>query len=668
MADGINVANAYVQIMPSMEGATSSITDAILPAMQGAGDQAGAAMGGGILSRLQSLGGPLVAVGSTLVGALGAAKVGEALLGIGGEFDAMRDAIIVGTGASGEALEALEESAKGIATTVGGSFVDAGDIVQDLNTRLGLVGDDLDAVGQRVAAAGQIMGSAIDVESMSGAFAAWGVEASDMAGEMDYLFGVAQSTGIGFDELTGIIERNAPALQGLGLTFEESANMAGLLDRAGMDASGMMGRMGKALVELTQPGESAAEAYQRVLSEMQGYIEVGDEAAAMDLATQLFGTRGASQFVAAVQSGALSMDQLADAALGAGDGIMGTFEATASWPERLEQIKNKAAAALEPLGGALMEGVGAALDKVSEAMDQIDPQVLEDLGTAIGDGLVGAVDLLGGALDILLEHSDDIAAFFGYVAVGAQTVMAAIEPLATFLGDTFAGVVVPAVEAALDLLGGDFQGARDKIGQAFDGVRAIIEGARVAISSKFDAIKTAVSDKVGAIKKVVTDKFAEIKKAITQPIEDAKGAVSSAIQSIKDAFNVTLSFPHIKLPHFRINGGEVPWGIGGKGHAPSIGIDWYAEGGVVDGARLIGVGERGPELVWPAYDPYMGRYAEAIAEHMPDQGELVDEVRALREDVKNIKVYLDTGALVGGIGRQMDGALGRRQQYAGRGL
>ena len=108
MADGINVANAYVQIMPSMEGATSSITDAIMPAMT--------------LSSLQGLAGPLVAVGSTLVGALGAAKVGEALLGIGGEFDSMRDAIIVGTGASGEALEALEESARGIATTVGGSF------------------------------------------------------------------------------------------------------------------------------------------------------------------------------------------------------------------------------------------------------------------------------------------------------------------------------------------------------------------------------------------------------------------------------------------------------------------------------------------------------------------------------------------------------------------
>ena len=47
---------------------------------------------------------------------------------------------------------------------------------------------------------------------------------------------------------------------------------------------------------------------------------------------------------------------------------------------------------------------------------------------------------------------------------------------------------------------------------------------------------------------------------------------------------------------------------------------------------------------------------------------IVDEVRALRDDVANLKVYLDTGALVGGISRQMDGSLGRRQMMAGRGV
>ncbi len=628
MADGINVANAYVQIMPSMEGATSSITDALMPAMQSAGDEGGAIMGTGILGKLSTLKGPLMAVGGALAGALAGAKVGEALLNIGGEFDAMTDAIVVGTGASGEALEALEDSAKGIATSVGGSFEEAGNIVQDLNTRLGLTGEDLDEVGQRVAATASLYGSAIDMESMSGAFAAFNVQADDMAGKMDYLFNVGQATGIGFDELTGILEKNAPALQALGFSFEESANMAGLLDKAGMDASGMMGRMGKALVELAQPGETAADAYQRVLGEMEGYIETGDEAAAMDLASSLFGTKGAAQFVGAVESGALSMDELTDAALGAGDGIMGTFEATADWPERWEQIQNKAKEALEPLGGALMQGVSDALTKVSDAMDEIDPAVLEDVGEALGGGLNVAVEVLGGALQVVIEHKDDIAAFFDALSTGAQGAWSVIEPFATFLGEVFAGYTVPMVEAALDLLGGDFEGAA--------------ENARTA----FDNMRTAITSRVEAIRSFVADKFAAIKTAITQPIENARAAVRNGLDRIKALFSgLRLSLPHIKVPHFRISGGEPPWGIMGKGTRPSVGIDWYARGGIVDDVTLIGAGERGTELVWPQYEPYLSKYADAIAENMPACGDTyslyigdlrVNDDEAIRCDVVNL--------------------------------
>ncbi len=603
MAEGVNVANAYVQIIPSAQGVKQNITDALVPDLTAAGQQGGDALGGGLMSTLQ---GSLGKIAGVIGAAFAGIEVGKFLLDIGGEFDEMTDAIIIGTGASGEALEALEESAKGIATTVPVSFGEAGNIVQDLNTRLGLTGENLDEVGQRVAAAGELMGSAINVESMSGAFAAFNVAADDMAGEMDYLFGVSQSTGIAFDDLTRILESNAPALQGLGFSFEESANMAGLLDRAGMDASGMMGKMSKALVSLAQPGETAAEAYQRVLSEMEGYIEAGDEAAAMDLATELFGTRGAAQFVGAVQSGALAMDDLRDASLGAGDGIMGTYEATADWPEKWELLKNKAKEFLEPLGGALMDGLGMALDKLNEVMDSIDPSTLEGVASTLTE-------------------------LFTALIAAVTNLWTALQPLVTFLMETFVNGVIPAVEAALLLLSGDFDGARAKIGQALEGVKTIVSNAKTAITQRFEAIRTAISGKVDAIKSAVKTKFDEIKKAITQPIEDAKGAVSSAIQRIKDAFNVTLSFPHIKLPHFRINGGEVPWGIGGKGSAPSIAIDWYAKGGFVDGATLIGVGEQGAEMVWPSYEPYLSKYADAIADNMPARGESGDEVIAWLE-------------------------------------
>ena len=54
-----------------------------------------------------------------------------------------------------------------------------------------------------------------------------------------------------------------------------------------------------------------------------------------------------------------------------------------------------------------------------------------------------------------------------------------------------------------------------------------------------------------------------------------KDKVKNVVDTIKGIFNTTISFPHIKLPHFNVSGGKVPWGLGGKGTPPSISIDWY---------------------------------------------------------------------------------------------
>ncbi|MDF2802346.1 MAG: minor tail protein [Anaerocolumna sp.] len=59
-------------------------------------------------------------------------------------------------------------------------------------------------------------------------------------------------------------------------------------------------------------------------------------------------------------------------------------------------------------------------------------------------------------------------------------------------------------------------------------------------------------------------------------------------QKLHDMFNFQI--PHIKLPHFTVSGSLNPidWLKSGK---PSIGIDWYAKGGIFSSPQVIGVGE-----------------------------------------------------------------------------
>ena len=173
--------------------------------------------------------------------------------------------------------------------------------------------------------------------------------------------------------------------------------------------------------------------------------------------------------------------------------------------------------------------------------------------------------------------------------------------------------------------------ARDKFNAMKTSISTTVDGIRTKVSTTWDTIKTNISTTVDNIKSkllsgfsgirdTVSNTFESIKTAIFSPIETAYNKVKGFIDDIRSVLNTTLDFPHIKVPHFHISGGEIPWGIGGKGTAPSVSVEWYAQGGLVSDATLIGAGEKGAELIWPSYDPYMEKYAKAIAKHMPNGG------------------------------------------------
>lgn len=176
-----------------------------------------------------------------------------------------------------------------------------------------------------------------------------------------------------------------------------------------------------------------------------------------------------------------------------------------------------------------------------------------------------------------------------------QSTMAAVQAVIS--------VAWPVIEGIMSTVMGAIEGV---VSAVWPTIQGIIEGAVNAITSIIDGISSVVSG--------VTSTFNSIKEAMTNPIETAKGLIQSAIDTISGIFSgAHLELPEIKLPHFNIDGGEVPWGIGGKGSPPSISIDWYAKGGIVDGAQLIGAGEAGPEMILPKKGGLMDDFSEAVA-------------------------------------------------------
>ena len=116
-------------------------------------------------------------------------------------------------------------------------------------------------------------------------------------------------------------------------------------------------------------------------------------------------------------------------------------------------------------------------------------------------------------------------------------------------------------------------------------------------------IKRGMSTAFGTLKGVASKAFNAVKNAITHPIKTAYGLLRSIVGKIKSLFShMHLSFPHVKLPHFKVSGGKAPWGLGGKGHMPTVGIGWHAKGAIFTRPTLLGtngVGEAGAEAVLP---------------------------------------------------------------------
>ncbi|MFF2631955.1 hypothetical protein ACFVR6_03640 [Microbacterium sp. NPDC058021] len=422
---GVELATAWVRLVPSIEGVQGSIAEALLPAQDEAdeaGKKSGGRFGKGLAAGLAGAG--IVAL---TVGAF------KGLYEIGSVFDDITDTIRVGTGAQGDALGGLVDVAKNVGLQVPAEFEAIGSTVSDLNTRLGLSGATLETVASQYLEAGRILGDEVDINATSAAFSAFKIEGDAVVGAMDTLFQVSQATGVGMNELATGAQAMAPAMQTLGFSFEDTVAMVGSFDKAGLNSTAIMASMSKGMVTLAKEGEQPADAYARVVGELQSFVDAGDKASALDLASQVFGTRGAAQFVGALESGVLNMDDLMAATGATGDTILGVGEETMDFAERWQLTMNQAMVAIEPLASAVFTALG---DGLAGAMP-----FLQELGAWVGEnteviGIMAAV--IGGTL---------VAAFIAWTAsIWASTVALLANPVTwIILGIVALGAAVVAL-------------------------------------------------------------------------------------------------------------------------------------------------------------------------------------------------------------------------------
>lgn len=462
---------------------------------------------------------------------------------------------------------------------------------------------------------------------------ALGKSISDVSKYGDHVDKMSQKIGFsaeGFQKWDYVLNR-------AGTSIDSMAPVMKTLSNAAVSNSDAFQKLGISQEEVANMSQE--ELFGRTIQALSG-MEEGAERTA--LASKLLG-RGASELAPLINGGTDAIEEQMKMAEDYGmvmsdEGVKASadfVDAQTTLQGTLTGLKNKVTADFLPAAtdvvnglaqmasGDFMGGFDLIREGVGEFIGNIASKVPE-MVTKGGEMLVGFIQGLTEKIpEMALAAADAIREFadgFGENSEGGMTLIAKAGEMMVALGGALmeaASVLIPAV---VELIWNYFS-ETDWIGLALSVGQAVFDGFAEIFPQAVDFIGEVVAsimDSLGfhGLAEDVRSLFEDIQKKITGPIESARDLVDKAVAKIKGFFPINIGkiLDDIKLPHFTVDGGEFPYGVGGKGRMPDFGVDWYARGGIFNGPNVIGVGEAGPEAVVPLSENRLRPLTDAIAE------------------------------------------------------
>lgn len=351
-----------------------------------------------------AVGGIAVATGKAAV------EAGKYLKDLGSQFDGAADAIRIGTGATGDALDGLLDDFDEVYKSVPTTMEDASKAIADYNTRLGLTGPQLQEISKQALQVSDMLGDDLGgvIEESSQAFQQWNIDADNMGGAMDYIFKVSQSTGMGFTDLMSNMQKFGPQLQEMGYSFETASALMGQLDKAGVNTEEVLSAMKKSVGALAKEGISASDGLAMYYEQIKN---AGTAAEAASIASEIFGTKAGSTMAAAIRDGTLAVGDLTESLMENGETIAGAAEDTYDFAERLQIMKQGLEVALKPMANTVFDGLNKFMPVLQKLMEQIVPVISDAVEAAapfVEEFLMGAAGALEDVLPLISQLAADL--------------------------------------------------------------------------------------------------------------------------------------------------------------------------------------------------------------------------------------------------------------------
>ena len=248
---------------------------------------------------------------------------------------------------------------------------------------------------------------------------------------------------------------------------------------------------------------------------------------------------------------------------------------------------------------------------------------IQELGTTIGANVLPIITPIVQKITEWVKKFGELDPKTQKIITIMGIAAAALGPVLTIIGSMATGVgalmsVAGKLTSGIGALSKVFTLFTGPVGIAIAAIAAAI-AAGVLLYKNWDKIKEKAAQlkdwvvaKVKGIKDGIGRVFEGLKKAgqtylsiITWPYRKAWELIKRIVDKIKGVFNFKFKIPKIKLPHFAIN--PKGWKLSDllQGSIPSLGIDWYANGGIFKKPTVAGVGDvRGGEAAVPLTDFY----------------------------------------------------------------
>lgn len=422
---------------------------------------------GEVGEKVQEAGAKMTAVGDTMTkyvtGPILAA--GAASMTAWTEVDAAMDVVVKKTGATGETLESLQDTVNNIATTLPTSFEQAGIAAGEVNTRFGLMDQDLQDVSEQFIKFAHIADTDLNgsIGSASRLMQQFGMDVEDLGEMLDLLAATGQATGTDVSKLMSNIETNGTVLRDLGLSFDESVVLLGKFEQNGVDASQALAGLSKAAVNWKKDNISVTEGLADMLEALQdGEVSAEDFAMAVDV----FGSKAADRFVDMAASGRLSMKDL-EKDMSVMGTVERTFEGTINPVDELKTILNELKITGADIAATMQDMLVPALKKVNDFAKE-----LKDRWTKLDDAQKQTIIKIAGvaaAIGPLLSVGGRLISGIGSLIQFLPEIGTALTALTGPVGIVVAAIA--ALAAAFAALWSSDEGFRNDVSGIFNEIQ-----------------------------------------------------------------------------------------------------------------------------------------------------------------------------------------------------